>query len=443
MPFDRHAESDMAELAYRVLGEAFAMAVALMDSNMVITWCNPAAAAVLGWPSDQIVGKNAADFIHPEDIGNFLPIADEMSTFAEDNDGPLSPSAPVELPCRLLRADGSYSAMSVTGRVLDAEGNMLAVVRPSSESHAFAAVLDGLGTAAPLDQMLSALVDLLKAQFDVDQAWIAHDSRGNVEVLGCDDEAVPFDPSGVLASLRAFDSDEWFVLVQGNVWVAPVQSGDADRILGAFILPATRTEGPSPWDELIAHRTANLTAAVFARDLRDRMLTVAATTDHLTGVLNRREFERHLKGGSDAALPTTLFFLDLDDFKVVNDDFGHLAGDAVLATVARRLQRVVRTHDRVGRLGGDEFVVSCPGLTEVDTEPTRERISSVVEEPVVIEGRKVTVTVSIGVARAFTVEQLDTLITRSDADMFHRKRNAKERSSGVRPVDDPGWKSRR
>lgn len=438
MPLDTLTESQMAARAYNALGDTFAMAVALMDAQLVIRWVNPAAPAVLGWPEDQIIGRNAAEFIHPDDIGSFLPLVGEMAEFVEQSDGPLVPSAPVELPCRIARADGSWTPMSVTGRVLDEAGNMLAVVRPSAESYAFAEVLDGLGSAAPLEQMLAGLARLVAAQFAADRAWVVHDARSKPEVLGFGDDPLPSDPAEVLAKLRALGSDEWFVLVDGDLWLVPVRSAEADRMLAAFVLPAKRSDGPSPWDEMVAHRTSNLAAVVFARDLRDRMLKVAATTDHLTGVLNRREFERFLENSGEEAMPVTLFFLDLDDFKEVNDDFGHRAGDAVLATIGRRLQRVVRSADQVGRLGGDEFVVSCPHLAPEHVEPTRLRIASVVEEPVAIEGRKLTVTASVGVARAFNTEQLGTLVTRSDADMFERKRRAKERlKHRSRATNDP------
>jgi diguanylate cyclase (GGDEF)-like protein len=164
------------------------------------------------------------------------------------------------------------------------------------------------------------------------------------------------------------------------------------------------------------------------------MLELAATTDHLTGLLNRREFDRALRRQAEHGMPVTLFFLDLDDFKAVNDEFGHLTGDAVLLNVGRRLQRVVRSSDEAGRLGGDEFVVSCPGLRDAEVEPTRRRIESVVGEPIAIDGRKVSIGVSVGVARAFSEDQLDTLITRSDADMFERKRLTKERKAGYGPT---------
>jgi diguanylate cyclase (GGDEF)-like protein len=102
--------------------------------------------------------------------------------------------------------------------------------------------------------------------------------------------------------------------------------------------------------------------------------------DPLTGVLNRRafqeEFARELRRAQRYELPLTLAFIDLDDFKAMNDQFGHSAGDALLCTVAATIDRVIRDTDIAARLGGDEFAilftntdsVGAPkGLTKVHT----------------------------------------------------------------------------
>ena len=106
-------------------------------------------------------------------------------------------------------------------------------------------------------------------------------------------------------------------------------------------------------------------------------LAARAEIDPLTDILNRRGFERELKRslayvkryGTSAAL----IYLDLDDFKRINDRHGHAAGDAVLKAVAMVLTRHVRASDLVARLGGDEFAVLLWNLTEADARPRRWR----------------------------------------------------------------------
>ncbi len=421
MPRAAPTSAEMAELSYSALGEIFSIAVVLLAPDLSIRWHNPAAPRVLQWPEGELLGRNAADFIHVDDLENIVPVAGEMAELAEESDEPPKPSTPVELPCRILRSDGGWTPMNVTGRVLDNDGQMLAVVRPAAERHALHAVLDGLGSGVPLERMLQTLAGLIRAQFGTDHAWVVHDIDDTASVVSCDGERLSLSPAEVLAQPRAL-SERPEVLVSGDLWIVPVTSEDDRRVFGAMVVPESRIGGPSPWDELIAHRSANLASVAFTRDQSDRLLHQAATTDDLTGVMNRREFERALHEASKVSLPATLYFLDLNDFKEVNDELGHLAGDAVLMTVARRLQSSVRALDHVGRLGGDEFVVFCPRLAEVDVEPTRQRIADVVEQPVSLEGLSVSVSASVGVARAFNSEQVMTLITRADSDMFERKR---------------------
>lgn len=83
----------------------------------------------------------------------------------------------------------------------------------------------------------------------------------------------------------------------------------------------------------------------------------AATEDELTGLLNRRGFESACNEASESEQSAALVFIDLDDFKPINDTFGHLVGDKALQAVARTLQNTVRSTDSVGRLGGDEFAI--------------------------------------------------------------------------------------
>ncbi len=144
------------------------------------------------------------------------------------------------------------------------------------------------------------------------------------------------------------------------------------------------------------------------RDLRDRHAAQArihhlAHHDALTGLPNRMAFMEqldHLMGAARAADGAlALLFVDLDHFKRVNDSLGHLAGDTLLQTVARRITDALRTADLVARFGGDEFLVLLSG------NPTRQTVADVarkllaaIEAPLHAEGRPISVTPSIGIA---------------------------------------------
>ena len=93
-----------------------------------------------------------------------------------------------------------------------------------------------------------------------------------------------------------------------------------------------------------------------------RELRWAAAHDPLTGLANRAEFARRLDRCASDDL--VLLYIDLDDFKPINDMYGHHVGDRVLVEVGRRIAAVIGPGDIVGRLGGDEFAVVCPGVAD-------------------------------------------------------------------------------
>ena len=144
------------------------------------------------------------------------------------------------------------------------------------------------------------------------------------------------------------------------------------------------------------------------RDLRDRHAAQArihhlAHHDMLTGLPNRLAFMEqldHLMALADAGQQElALLFIDLDHFKRVNDSLGHLAGDALLQTVARRITGVLRAADLVARFGGDEFMVLLSGSTRPDdAADVARKLLATIEVPLHVEGRPISVTPSIGIA---------------------------------------------
>ncbi len=154
-----------------------------------------------------------------------------------------------------------------------------------------------------------------------------------------------------------------------------------------------------------------------------------ALHDPLTGLANRTLLLDRLRlelaragrtGGGVAVL-----YLDLDDFKAINDRWGHDGGDEVLVRVARRLARTVRPGDTVGRIGGDEFVVVCGGFdSAVDLAQMQARVEDAVRRPLVMAGGTVLVTASVGVSVGRgAAEEPETIIRRADEAMYEAKRN--------------------
>jgi diguanylate cyclase (GGDEF)-like protein len=156
--------------------------------------------------------------------------------------------------------------------------------------------------------------------------------------------------------------------------------------------------------------------------------------DALTGLPNRAQFGDHLSAALAVAATRNerlaVLFVDVDAFKLVNDDLGHAAGDQLLVQVAQRLGGVLRTGDMAARLGGDEFTLLLqPPIQQVDAEHVAQRIIDTLRAPFRLAGREARVTVSVGIAlsggRAAAVERAEDLVRRADHAMYLSKRRGK------------------
>jgi diguanylate cyclase (GGDEF)-like protein len=159
-----------------------------------------------------------------------------------------------------------------------------------------------------------------------------------------------------------------------------------------------------------------------------------ATTDALTGLHNRGwlddAFDRELKRSERDELPLSLLMLDVDNFKKYNDDFGHLAGDQVLITVANAIRTPLRPNDLVARFGGEEFAVLLPETTLKNAKIIAERLRKHVSraDPGELDGKVLPkVTISLGIAGRLPGYTLDMMIAAADVAMYHAKRNGKNR----------------
>jgi diguanylate cyclase (GGDEF)-like protein len=162
------------------------------------------------------------------------------------------------------------------------------------------------------------------------------------------------------------------------------------------------------------------------RDLRDRALR-----DELTGLYNRGAFTeflgQQLKLHSRSARGFTLCYLDVDDFKAINDRFGHQVGDDALRDVAEVLRETFRSSDVLGRLGGDEFgVIAVDGAGD-GILAARDRLGQHLEEHTIRRGRPYRLRASVGLAPSGMASQPEQLIAVADANMYEQKRASKHR----------------
>ena len=183
--------------------------------------------------------------------------------------------------------------------------------------------------------------------------------------------------------------------------------------------------------------TLGLAVDITERKVLETQLTYRAFHDPLTGLANRALFRdrvMHALSRIGRGKHVAIVFLDLDDFKTVNDSLGHGEGDRLLAAVGSRLVGAVRSHDTVARFGGDEFAILLEDL--ISTEEALDvvaRVEDSLRVPIGLRGREVNVTASLGLAHAAPGDTADDVLRNADVAMY----NSKETGSARHTVFEP------
>jgi len=228
--------------------------------------------------------------------------------------------------------------------------------------------------------------------------------------------------------------------------VTGMDIGDIEDIIDRFTKSAEKGEsldievqkqgeGPPRWLRVICEPVGDDVAATFVditdRKVKEEQMESIATSDPLTGVLNRRGFERdaamRLTQSADEATGA-LLFVDLNEFKGINDRYGHEVGDQLLKIAAERLRQSLRPCDIIGRPGGDEFVALVPDVDAAIADKLAKRLTSSLEEPYNIGRKQLRCAASIGLALyPKNANTLTGLLREADQAMYR----AKARCRGV------------
>ncbi len=277
------------------------------------------------------------------------------------------------------------------------------------------AVLDALPDA-------TAVLDRAGTIIAVNRAWqmFALDNGGRPETTGpgvsyldvCARAAAAgsADAGEVLAGLRAVLAGETVETDREY----PCPSPSVGRWFTSRITPIGEPHGGALASHVNISRRKNW----------ERELAHQASHDALTGLANRTLFMANVaealtrRPGRSVTRDVGLLYIDLDDFKPVNDTFGHAAGDEVLLTTASRLRAQVRPQDTVARLGGDEFAVCAPRITPAGLTSLAGRVGAALGRPHLIHGQEVSVCGSIGPYLATARDSVSDALRLADQAMY-------------------------
>ncbi|MCU1497236.1 MAG: hypothetical protein JWM47_1189 [Acidimicrobiales bacterium] len=424
---------------------------AALDGGGTIQWMGDSSAFLLGTPARALIGTNMLELLHVEDHDMVVETMGESARGAEER---------IRVGLRLRHADGSWISLEFGGvdlREPDGTGLFLVWGSPNEATGRLMTFLNSLLAGAGLDELLSQVsvwhdtsTPGTRTTILVRDADGGYRNRARSESLPdalvvdltpdeVDDDGTPWGQAAyrgaatMVTDLAELPADLAAVARDGGyqaVWVVPVVSRGQDRPAGLVVSWRVR---PGPM--LATHRrqlenTIQIMRLAIEWSAVQDDLVVAATTDPLTGLANRSQLEARLD--DDRSALAAVLYVDLDDFKVVNDQHGHDVGDRILQEAARRMGRAVRAEDLLVRLGGDEFAVWCSDLQDPSTaEMVAERLIATMAVPIEMDGHSHRIGCSVGVAMLAQtdplVSDLAHVLTAADRALYRAKRTGKGR----------------
>ncbi len=422
--------------------------VAVIDKNGVFVDAWGAHGAFLGYRPADLIGRPSLEIVAPaeqEMVATVFRQAAERADFSVD--------MPVPFPLTLVTAAGTHALVDASAvAVRDHarfQGWVLSFVPHSTRSSPTDA-LEALMRGGSIDEVLSHCADgLVGDRTDsrhlvgcvlsepvhgrftrLHSRTISTPLRTAVrELMAADDAPWPDLPvSGVAlfgvndlpTSLAAVARAERF---EGMMVVPIGVGGMPAAALVAFVSPLRR---PLPgFVRQLLDNLAGVIALALTHQRSNDELRLAARRDALTGVANRRAFDELVSSGDPALL--TVLYIDLDEFKAINDGHGHGCGDRVLIEVARRIGTVCGPSGVVARLGGDEFALVLYGSDAEGARAIGERVVSSVREPLPEGCGTVTITASVGLAFGGAYVRVRDVLGAADRALLSAKRSGRNR----------------
>ncbi len=397
---------------HRYLAECFDPFV-LVGTDLVVRYASPQTTRLLGWNASDLVGRSVADLLTEDGLAFAARGLVEVDAVAHD---PKWIPTPVQLSVRT--ADSGLREFDVTARPVLHEvfDGYLVQLHPPNAAQRYGEVTRAILDGHEEHEILPLLPPLLERDIPGTRVAIGIGWTGDGfdRVVG-DDELLdlgdpPRSDLAALDELVRSDREAYSLtpsLSSGTLeharnagfltcWGAPLTARNPAGAGSALVLWHWSIIEPGPIMRTRVNRLIDLARLVLDWADQQRRLAWEVTHDRLTGLLNRGEFVAELEASTGYG--RAVLFCDLDDFKPVNDRYGHRTGDRVLRAVADRMRAVCAAH-AVARLSGDEFAVLVTALDdERQALGIAEDIREALSEPFEVDDGEATVGVSIGVA---------------------------------------------
>lgn len=406
-----------SEEKYRSLFERVPVGLYQTTPEGEILDANPALVDMLGYPDlDSLLGVNVSDiFVRGRARQEQLSLLDEEQVI---------PDYEIRLQrydgSQLWAKDSSRVVKDETGKVLTYQGSLVDIterVNLQREVEERRQYLEGV-----LESTLSALITLDKNHRILE--W----NTGAEKLFGYKREEV-----------QGQNLDKFIASPEGEI--LPEAQELTTRVLSQEVIPPTETVRYDKWgnpvpvvltgapiqvnDELVGI-VSSYTDISKQKDL-EKEIKHMATHDALTGLPNRRLFNERIQLEMAHAERNNqrlgVLWLDLDNFKEVNDTYGHSTGDILLQEIAQRLTHVLRKSDTVARMGGDEFIILLPEMEEIGAaQVTADRVLDVMNKPFMCDTHAISISFSIGIS-IFPDHgrDIDTLTKSADRAMYQAK----------------------
>jgi diguanylate cyclase (GGDEF)-like protein/PAS domain S-box-containing protein len=385
-----------------------------------IMWGNRAGEKLFGRSIESAVGLSGLDFVHPEDIELVLR---SLTSIQGKETG-----APIELR---VRSSSGWRLVEVIGTPVSwlEEGSVLLSVRDLTERRRFEVSHDADSGFRSLVHNAAVLTILLSPD-----GLVRSCSGALTRLLGHDSELVEGRPLEDLVS--AGDRPA----LQEALRRAALGASTVSPVVVVVSMLRYGSEAQVPFELSFVNLVDDPTVSGFVvsgvdvteRRRLERELQYQAFHDSLTGLGNRALFQDRLEhavmGSNRAGRRLTLFFLDVDNLKSINDTLGHAAGDAVLRASADRVRSCLRSSDTAARIGGDEFGILIEDMVHLGgSKVLADQLLAACREPIQVGPNLLWTTLSIGITFDTPGASLAQLLQNADRAMYAAKKNGKDR----------------